>query len=54
VVVASQVVPPEKAIESLERVLKINPNNQEAKDRLISLMPLPVPQIEFKSTIQKA
>lgn len=41
----SQVVTVEKAIESLERVLRINPDNQEAKDRLEALIPLFVPPI---------
>ena len=39
----SYVVPGEKAIESLERVLKINPGNQEAMNRLNDLIPVFVP-----------
>lgn len=41
----SHVVPVEKAIESLGRVLKINPDNQEAQNRLATLIPLFVPPI---------
>jgi len=41
----SHVVSVEKAIESLERVLKINPDNQEAQHRLATLIPLFVPPI---------
>ena len=41
----SHVVPVEKAIESLERALRINPDNQEAQHRLATLIPLFVPPI---------